>query len=81
MDASEEQKEIMQKIPSAIRMLQTVRGEIPGNSLIAYKGEEYRAIVNQHGAVSAVVGPCKALGLRPHEYEVTSVQVTDGAST
>lgn len=55
-----------------IKMRKTVRPDLmfltePGTVL--FKGEEYPAVSNKHGAISGVCENGKQLGVRPDEFE------------
>ena len=48
--------EVWGGLPVRVKMKQTVRSDIPFNSISpAYKGQIYEVTVNPHGAVAAVV--------------------------
>lgn len=54
-----------------IRMLQTVRSDIPFNPCPpAFQGQVYTATENPYGAVAAILRDGRLLGVKPHEYEI-----------
>jgi len=65
------------RVPRTVRMLVTVtsdriRGVDPESAPEAKAGQTYAVWTNSHGAVTAVMGDGKRLGLRPTEFEVDS---------
>jgi hypothetical protein len=63
--------EYLGRVPKRVRMLRTVRSEWPFSAHRgAYKGDEYDADVNRHGAVSVYVEDGGLLGVKPGEFEV-----------
>lgn len=60
-----------QGIPRRVRMLMTVRSELPfGPRLTATIHGEYETLVNSHGAVSVLIDG-KPFGVKPDEFAVT----------
>lgn len=65
------------RVPRTVRMLVTVTSDRildvePAGTPEAKEGHTYAAWTNSHGAVTAVMGDGKRLGLRPAEFEVDS---------
>lgn len=65
------------KVPTEIRMLKTVRPDLPvprpGDSgSIAEKGKVYPCWVNSHGAMSVKFDNGRALSVRQGEFEIVS---------
>ena len=55
-----------------IRMRKTVRPDIPFMSnyqTVARQGEEYDAVSNSHGAISAICSNGEKLGVKPDEFD------------
>lgn len=57
-----------------IRMLKTVRADMPflaKPGTIARKGQDYNAMTNRFGAISAICENGEILGVKPGEFEFT----------
>jgi len=56
-------------LPKKIRMVKTVRADVPWVKAVACMGDEYEVFLNQYGAVSVKIGE-EILGLKPNEFDV-----------
>lgn len=71
-------KDWERKVPKRVRMLKTVRAEIPyGYRCTATRKKDYTVWVNIHGAVTAIM-PDGKLGLKPDEFEIIEWHITRG---
>lgn len=57
-------------VPKKIRMLSSVKSDIPFVQMRCAAQMEYAAYVNSHGALSAIINDDDMLGLKPGEFEV-----------
>ena len=61
------------KVPLKVRVLTNVRSDLPAfiaPPIAVDKGAEHYVYVNVHGAVLAIIGSGRTLGLKPAEFEV-----------
>lgn len=63
-------------VPKAVTLLKDVRGDVPGNDLIAYAGV-HDCSCNRHGAVSVTAANGQMLGVRLDEFEVIQWREND----
>lgn len=69
------------RTPKTIRMLQTVRPDMPFSKCApALAGQEYPAWTNSHGAVCAISPDGERLGVKPAEFEIVEWFEADGVT-